>query len=430
MLISNSELLKKLIYKGAKDKNLDITDVFLDKICFEISILEKQGCIDYYILYSRIIEVCNACKVLRSFGRGSSAGSLINYCLDITKINPLEHGLIFERFLNPDLISFPDIDFDIPKGSKKIILQELKNRYPEYNSFYIAFLSHSNTEFKSVFYNNFEYKVHPSGLVITNKQVDSSIFIHENDRFYISENSKEDELYRDKIDIIELEYLRRLELIVAKIGDEYHPYKLPLDDKKVYKLLASGVNENIFQLNSLALGSILKDFKPDNINDLSLINAVYRPGLINFIPFLIKHKFDGYERFENIQLQKLLEETYGVLVYQETFLSILKQIADFTFAEADIWRQRLVNAAEFDVFKELFNNFSKVFVERIEHLNQSDIDKLMTMIQSNIRMTFTKSHTLSYSIISYWGAYYKTYFNNTFENVFDKDLNFKKIELY
>ena len=116
----NHEQLKKLVYKGARDKKLVITDIVLDRISYELSIIEKQGFTDYFILYSRIIEICNKLNLIRSFGRGCSANSIINYCLDVTKINPIDENLIFERFISPQQKQLPDIDIDIPNGQQKM----------------------------------------------------------------------------------------------------------------------------------------------------------------------------------------------------------------------------------------------------------------------------------------------------------------------
>ncbi|MCB0513734.1 MAG: hypothetical protein KDC60_04825, partial [Bacteroidetes bacterium] len=101
--------LKALVYKGAEDKKLDITDIVLDRISDELYVIEKQGFTEYFILYSRIIEICNELELLSSYGRGSAANSIVNYCLDITKINPIDENLIFERFIHPNQKQLPDI---------------------------------------------------------------------------------------------------------------------------------------------------------------------------------------------------------------------------------------------------------------------------------------------------------------------------------
>lgn len=416
----NSELLKDLIYKGVQNKIFEVTDEVLDRISLELSVIENSGFTDYFILYSRIIEVCNELQLLRSPGRGSSASSLINYCLDITKINPLEHNLIFERFLNAKKGNKPDIDIDIPKGFQNAVIKKLKLKYPEYYSYNIAFLPERETEYKSVIHSGIEYKQHPCGIVILPEKLNNSTFTFNNQSFYITKNRLDDPIYNNKFDILELEYLNRLQWIVNKIGVKYHPYRIPLNDKKVFDLLSNSENENIFQFSSLGINKILKGFKPNDIYDLSIINAIYRPGLIDSIPTILVNKNYGYEKFDNKKLNELFKETYGVLIFQETFLDILNLIAEFTYEEADMWRTRLFKAKSTE-FPDLMNEFIDEFLKQIEHLSQSDIDKLIVMIKSNFKMTFQKAHSLSYSIIGYWGAFYKTYFNNEFEKYLTKN---------
>ena len=118
--------LSSLVYKGAGLKHLEINDMVLDRLNHELTIIEKLNLIDYFLIYSKIVGICNARNLLRSYGRSSSCGSLVNYCLDISKINPLMEGLIFERFLNPDISTFADIDIDIPVGHQETIIEQLR----------------------------------------------------------------------------------------------------------------------------------------------------------------------------------------------------------------------------------------------------------------------------------------------------------------
>lgn len=422
--------LKTLVYKGAKDKNLVITDIVLDRISYELSIIEKQGFTDYFILYSRIIEICNECNLLRSFGRGSASNSIVNYCLDITKINPIDENLIFERFILPQQKHLPDIDIDIPKGHQKNVIEKFKQKYPEYTVYFIAFLPQRETDYEEVIYCNTSYKKHPCGIIITPEKLTNSTFLHEGKTYYLTLDSANDPIYDNKIDILELEYLNRLQLITDEIGQEYHPYKLPLNDKEVFNFFASGNLENIFQFNVSSLKQILSEFKPYSIHDLSIINAMFRPGLLEHIPTIIGNKFRNEERFcpSDIRVSEILKETYGFLIYQETFLHIAKEISGMSFAEADSWRRKIMrdkSNTEIIVFINRFTNGCR------EHssLNDDDISSLIDLITKMLRFTFQKTHSLSYSIIGYWGAYYKTHFRTHFDRIFNKDLKFQPFEL-
>lgn len=429
MSIQKNEILKSLVYNGAKKKKLEITDVVLDRVSLELSIIENKGFADYFILYSRIIEICNELNLVRSAGRGSAAGSLINYCLDITKLNPLNHSLIFESFINYKRTKSPDIDIDIPKGYQKIVINKLKQKYQEYNTYFIAFTPQRESDYEDIFYNNISYKKHPCGIIILNETLTDSVINYKNQEFYLVSDISKDSVYSNKIDILELGYLNRLQLIVEQIGKEYHPFNIPTNDKSVFALLSRGENENIFQFNTPSMSRILSDFKPENINDLSVLNATYRPGPLELIPKLIENKDYGYERFRNHLINKLLEETYGILVYQETFLELLNQIAGFTYEDADIWRVKLFKSKSNDTTN-LLSEFFEIFTEKINYLGEKDIIKLRNMIENNHKMTFQKSHSLSYSLIGYWGAFYKTYFNSVFEEIFSQEINYETFEFY
>ena len=426
----NHEQLKKLVYKGARDKKLVITDIVLDRISYELSIIEKQGFTDYFILYSRIIEICNKLNLIRSFGRGCSANSIINYCLDVTKINPIDENLIFERFISPQQKQLPDIDIDIPNGQQKNVIEKLKQKYPQYNTYFIAFSPPCETDYEDIVYNNIIYKKHHCGIIITPQKLTSSTFLYKEQEFYLALDSANDQFYYDKIDIIELEYLNVLQTIVNEIGEEYHPYRLPLNDKQVFKFITSGDLENIFQFNSSSLKPIFSQFKPNSIRDLSIINAMFRPGFLNYIPIIIQKKHTIKERFcwSDIRVSEILKETYGMLIYHETFLQLSKEISGLSFAEAEIWRRKITRDKSNTVI-----DFCSVFANgcrKHSSLNEVEIESLTNLITEMICFTFQKAHTLSYSIIGYWGAYYKFYFRTHFDKAFSNTHKFQRFELY
>jgi DNA polymerase-3 subunit alpha len=427
---SNLENLKELVFEGAREKIPLITDPFLDGINYELSEIERQGFVDYFILFSRIIEVCNELNLLRSPGRGSAPHSVVNFCLDITKINPIGENFIFERFLNPHQKRLPDIDIDISKGHQKQLLDRLKEKYPEYSIHFIAHSSPTGSDYKTVVHKGDEYKQHSSGIIITTENLSTSTFIHEAQEFYLVSDPATDPIYDTKVDLVELEYLNRLQLIVDEIGEEYHPYRIPLTDQKVFDFFTSDNLEYIFQFNTPAHSAIFADFKPVDIYDLSLINATFRRGLKDYIPTLTANKNNGDNfPFDHPLVNEILSDSYGILVYQETFLHLANKLAGMNFAEAESWRRKIMvdktNVA-------LTEFISKFIVDCRNHstLTQNDIEMLISMISNMIRLTFSKSHSLSYSIIGYWGAFYKTYFRVQFEKAFERGAKFQPFELF
>lgn len=423
-MITNIEQLKKLVYNGARSKKLPLTDIVLDRLNYELSIIEKQNFCNYFITYSRIIEVCNELNLIRTYNRGSAANSIVNYCLDITKINPIEENLIFERFILPQQKQLPDIDIDIPKGSQDIVIEKLKLKYPEYNSYCIAYLPNYDTDKINVYYNNNIYKKHQCGLIITTEKLrNHNIFLYEEQEYYLALNHTKDEIYDAKFDLIEQEVLNRLQLIVNQIGKKYHPYKLPLNDEKVFNLFATGNLDNIFQFDSPTLKPLLTQFKPNSIYDLSILFALFRPPLADYIPTIIHNKFNGNTHcfHSDTRVYDILSETYGLLIYQETFLQLAKEIAGISFAEAELWRRKITkdkSNTELNAFFSVFNKGCKKY----STLNDIEMASLTNLIVNMINYTFQKTHSLSYSIIAYWCAYYKTYFKAEFDKAYSSNI--------
>lgn len=253
------EYLKYLVYKGAEGKNVSLTKVVLDRISRELSLIEKKRFTDQFILYSQIAEVSNELKLICSPGRGNSINSMVNYCLDITKVNPITENLWFESFIYQDQQHFPDIDIDVPYGSRDIVIEKLKQKHPEYNVYPIAIKIIDN-----------EISIHACGVIITLIKLENFTVLHAGQEFYHSPDIHNDPIYNNnKVDILELSYLKRLQLIVNEIGEEYHPYKLPLNDKQVFNLIASGDLENSFLFDSSQLTQYFADFKPNSIYELT-----------------------------------------------------------------------------------------------------------------------------------------------------------------
>jgi DNA polymerase-3 subunit alpha len=428
-MISNTQHLKRLVYDGAVKKSIVASDVFLDRINYELSIIQDLGFIDYFILYSRIIEICNKLNILRTYGRGSAANSLVNYCLDITKIDPLEENLVFERFILPGQSKLPDIDIDIPKGSQKQVIESLVKKYPEYEAYCIAFSPIHNLQYEDVVHQSNTYKKHPSGIVITKEKINNNLFLYSGEQFYLAENTSADYFYQRKIDLVELEYLNRLQLIVNEIGDDYHPYKLPLNDVEVFEFMTSGDLKYIFQFNSPPIKKILTEFKPNSIKDLTIINTMFRPGFQDYLPNVIRNKISTDEIIcsSDLRVSEILKETYGVLIYQETFLNLAKEVAGIPYEEAELWRRKIFRDKSNDdliTFKSMISNGCR----ENSFLSEHDIGTLINIIFEVFGYTFQKAHSLSYSIVAYWGAYYKTHFKKQFDKVFNNKNNFQPFE--
>lgn len=416
--IDKKKHLEELVYKGANNKKLEMSDLVFDRIGNELSIIEKKGFEDFFILHSRIIEICNDLKLLRTYGRRSAAGSFVNYCLDITKVNPIEENLVFDRFINDKQVFTPVIEIDIPSGFQEIITDKLKVKYPEYKSYFIAFINDTDS-YEKIIYENIEYKKHPCGIIITHDDLTDCVFDYQGRKFYHFSGNRSDEYFRNKVNLLELPYLNKLQMIVDEIGDKYHPYNIPIDDKDVFKFLSSGDLKNIFQCDSSYMERILSEFKPSSIRDLTIMNALFRPPTVSIIDKMIENKFDVSQRvkFEDSRITDLLQETYGLLIYQETFLHLAKELAGMSFSEALESLHKIFND---DTHKELVSftsTFTNLCLQR-GNLYSLDSPKLLVLFLESLPLLFPKSHSICYATVAYWGAYYKTHFRKEFDKAF------------
>ena len=312
------------------------------------------------------------------------------------------------------------MQIDIPKGNQEKILNILNEKLPDYNLGFIAFKNKlKSSPYKDVVIENINYKKHPSGIII-NKNINSKDFKCVNGlNYYIKKEEGNCLAFDEMFNVLELDYLNKLQEINNNIGNKHHPYKIPLDDKKTFKILCKGDSNNIFQFNTSSMSNILKEFSPSSIEDLSIINAMYRPGCLDVLDCVIENKKNSdFSSFENKTLNQLLSETYGVLVYQETFLLILNKFCGISYPEGEKWRKKLIK--NYQGFKSDFG-FMDYFYDKVKEkriLSDNDIGKLNLMIFNYIKSIFPKSHSLCYSIIGYWGAYYKANFRKEFEEVF------------
>lgn len=415
---SDFDELKSLVYAEAEKKLIWATDVYLDRLVYELSIIHKQGFTDYFLLYKRLIDIINSFGLIRSPGRNTAPGSLVNYCLDITKIDPVKEGLIFERFLLPDQTKLPDIDTDIPAGYQDLIIETLKKQYPQYDTSYLVFEQNSDRQNREVIYNGISYKKHSCGVIIRQNQEIHATFSVDGRKYCILHETDQS-LYEEKIDILELPYLNKLQNIVDEIGDAYHPYKLSLQDEDVFALFAEGALQDVFQFNGPTLRRVAKSFKPVSVRDLALVQAVFRPGSMQYIAAIVRNKRSlGAESDLSLgPVSDILRESYGVLVYQETFLLLMQEISGMSFSESEKWRRRIMRDKS-GVELSLLREHLMLNCRRYNYSLPSEIEDFVEMIVGMLPLTFPKAHALSYAMVGYWGAYYKAHFPEVFTKVF------------
>src|SRR5574344_2068683 len=394
----------------------------------------------------------------------SSAGSLVAYCIDITEVNPLEYDLLFERFLNPDRISFPDIDTDFEKIERETLMKYLIEKYGETGCVQIStkgylkgksalktvasrlglgfdkynkFLSpikdpkidtvdkiienypeiqkkyNTDTEFQNVCElakkiegNIQNIGINASGVIICNKDISEVVpIVRTKEGFGTAWSDKiVEKMGLIKYDILGLNNLTVIKETVERIGNNFDIHNIPLNDDNTYKLLQAGYNLGIFQLESDGMKSLLVRLRPENLEHINAIVALYRPGAMQFIDQYIENKNSGNIEYFDERLKPILKDTYGIMVYQEEVMQIARTLAGYSLGEADILR-KAIGKKNMELMKEQ----EEKFISGCENngVKLEDARVLFDQIVEFANYSFNKSHSVSYAHIAYQTAYLK-----------------------
>lgn len=471
----SKEFLKNLSNKGLyKRLNGNITETYQKRLNYELDIILKMHFEDYFLVVYDYIKYAKQNGILVGPGRGSAAGSLVSYCLGITDVDPIKYNLLFERFLNPERVTMPDIDTDFPDTRRGEVIEYVKEKYGEDNvagiitfgtlggrasvrdvgrilnipTKYIDIickkipfkgtlkeLKHSDKEVNTMIENDDKLKllynivnliegnkrhtsIHAAGIVISYKPLYEIIPIKPNDDINLTEYTME---YLEELGLIKMDFLgiKNLSIIDGVIKDierktnkKLDFNKIPFDDPKVMKLFEEGQTSGIFQFESEGMKRFLKDLKPKNFIDLCNAIALFRPGPASNIPSFIKRK-EGKEKIEYLDesLKDILKETYGIIIYQEQIMLIAQKFAGYTLSEADILR-RAMSKKKYDVLK---NEEARFIEKSLKKGKSKEIAReLFDLILAFVGYGFNKSHSVSYSIVAYKMAYLKYYFPKEF----------------
>lgn len=471
----SKEFLKNLSNKGLyKRLNGNISETYQKRLNYELDIILKMHFEDYFLVVYDYIKYAKQNGILVGPGRGSAAGSLVSYCLGITDVDPIKYNLLFERFLNPERVTMPDIDTDFPDTRRGEVIEYVKEKYGEDNvagiitfgtlggrasvrdvgrilnipTKYIDIickkipfkgtlkeLKHSDKEVNTMIENDDKLKllynivnliegnkrhtsIHAAGIVISYKPLYEIIPIKPNDDINLTEYTME---YLEELGLIKMDFLgiKNLSIIDGVIKDierktnkKLDFNKIPFDDPKVMKLFEEGQTSGIFQFESEGMKRFLKDLKPKNFIDLCNAIALFRPGPASNIPSFIKRK-EGKEKIEYLDesLKDILKETYGIIIYQEQIMLIAQKFAGYTLSEADILR-RAMSKKKYDVLK---NEEARFIEKSLKKGKSKEIAReLFDLILAFAGYGFNKSHSVSYSIVAYKMAYLKYYFPKEF----------------
>jgi len=469
------EYLKHLVYEGAAKRYSEITQDIKDRLDFELATIIRMGFPGYFLIVWDFLSAARNMGVSVGPGRGSAAGSAVAYCLRITDIDPLKYNLLFERFLNPDRISMPDIDIDFDEEGREKILEWVVEKYGQKRVANIVTfgtmapkmairdvarslklpLSEADrlaklvpekpgTSFEDAFkdvpdllnekLNGQELVkrtlllaeklegsvrqtgVHACGIIIGRNDLEENIPLStskESKLFVVQYEGK----YVEDVGLLKMDFLglKTLSIVMDAVINIKKSRNLaididtiPLDDTKTYELFSRGDTTALFQFESDGMKKYLKDLKPNRFDDLIAMNALYRPGPIEYIPNFIKRKH-GIEKIEYdlAEMEEYLNETYGITVYQEQVMLLSQKIAGFTKGQADSLRKAMGKKIK-AMMDDLKDKFIKGGIANGH--DQKILEKVWTDWEAFAQYAFNKSHSTCYAYLAYQTAYLKAHF--------------------
>jgi DNA polymerase-3 subunit alpha len=482
--------LKHLTYEGARKRyGNNLSKKIEDRINFELETIEKTGYPGYFLIVWDFILEARKMGVSVGPGRGSAAGSVVAYCLWITNIDPIKYDLLFERFLNPDRVSLPDIDIDFDDEGRQKVLDYVIDKYganqvaqivtygtmaakssirdtaraldlPLSEADRIAKLV-PNIKLKNIFSEDEKSKakikalrkedydcvtelinisqgddlaartinhaqilegtvrntgIHACGVIITPEDITNLIPVGtaKDSDMYVTQydNSVVESAGLLKMDFLGLKTLTlikdTIKIIKAIHGKELIPDDFPLNDPKTFELFQKGETVGVFQYESPGMQKHLKALKPTEFADLIAMNALYRPGPMEYIPLFImrKHGEEAIE-YDLPEMEEYLKETYGVTVYQEQVMLLSQKLANFTKGEADMLRKAMGKKI-FDLLQKL----KPKFIEGGKANNHPEeiLEKIWKDWEAFAAYAFNKSHSTCYAYIAYQTAYLKAHY--------------------
>jgi DNA polymerase III subunit alpha len=469
--LTEDDYLKHLTYIGAKRRYPELTEEIKERIDFELETIKKTGYPGYFLIVQDFTSKAREMGVSVGPGRGSAAGSAVAYCIGITNVDPIAYDLLFERFLNPDRVSLPDIDIDFDDEGRDKVLQYVIKKYghsqvaqiitygtmaakssirdcarvmelplTESNNLAKLVPERPGTTLAKAFEEVKELSdvkkgtdlkaqvlkqaiilegslrntgTHACGVIITPDDLtkfvpvstakDSAMLVTQFD------NSVVESAGMLKMDFLGLTTLTIITTAIRNIkkrkGEDIDIDKIPLTDLKTYQLYQRGETTGTFQFESDGMQAYLKGLKPDKFEDLIAMNALYRPGPMEYIPNFIARK-NGREaiKYDLPEMEEYLKDTYGITVYQEQVMLLSQKLANFSKGDADVLRKAMGKKQ-----KDVLDKMKSKFIEGCKKNNHDPViaEKVWKDWEAFAQYAFNKSHSTCYSLIAYHTAYLK-----------------------
>ena len=481
--------LRHLTYEGAKKRyGQELSEEVIERLDFELSVIEKTGYPGYFLIVEDFIREARKMDVSVGPGRGSAAGSVVAYCLWITNIDPMKYNLLFERFLNPDRVSMPDIDIDFDDEGRSRVMDYVIDKYgsnqvaqiitygtmaakssirdtarvldlPLFDADRIAKLIPNMSKLNKIFgLSDKELSakfraedlekvnellnisdgsdlqaetvnlartlegsvrntgIHACGVIITPDDITKfvPVSLAKDSDLYVTQfdNSVVEDAGLLKMDFLGLKTLTLIKdtvkIVKAKHDILLDPDTFPLDDEKTYELFQRGETVGVFQYESPGMQKHLKDLKPTVFDDLIAMNALYRPGPMEYIPSFVRRKHGDEDiEYDLPAMEEYLKETYGITVYQEQVMLLSQKLADFTKGEADVLRKAMgkKQIAVLDKMKPKFIEQASA-----KGHDAKKLEKIWKDWEAFASYAFNKSHSTCYAWIAYQTAYLKAHY--------------------
>lgn len=478
---SNNLETKKFLEFSCKEnatrRNIFLSEEYIKRLNYEIDIIDKMGYCSYFLIVMDYVNYAKSHNYPVGPGRGSAAGSLVSYLLGITDVDPIKYNLMFERFLNPDRITMPDIDIDIADTSRSDVINYIFNKYGKNRMANIVTYQNigakqsirdigkifsinnsdintlcnliknpnlsldetinANNEFKNLYRDSYykriidyakkiegfprQESIHPAGIILNNDDITNLIptkIGSDNHLVCQYESIYLEKLGFLKMDILGLKNLSIISSCINKMKDSQlnlNINKIPLSDEKTFNILNAGLTQGIFQLEGEGITNALKKIKIQSFDDLVALLALYRPGPMDNINLYASRK-NNHEKitYQHPLLKEVLQSTYGVIIYQEQIMEIVQKISKFSLAQADLFR-RAISKKDQNQLNELRKSFIDGALSN--HIEFDIANQIFELIYKFANYGFNKSHSVSYALISYQMAYLKANYPSVFYSV-------------
>ena len=477
---TGSRIVSRIREVYVKEDTPENEKELIERLLYELETIKNMGYVDYFLIVWDFINYAREHGVGVGPGRGSAAGSIVSYCLKITNIDPIRYSLIFERFLNPERVSMPDIDVDFePEGRQKVI-DYVSEKYGEEKVVQIVTFGtlaprncirdvgralavplmkvdmvaksipgtpgmtidralKESPDFKKFYNEDEEIKylvdmsrkleglprhasMHAAGVVIGSEPIVEYVPLCKNGDAVTTQYEKDtlEELGLLKMDFLGLRNLTVIQDTVKsvkqRLGEDIDIENLEMTDPKVFKLIASGRCDGIFQLESTGMQSFMKELRPQSIEDVIAGISLYRPGPMDFIPQYIKGK-DSTEaiKYDTPELEPILEATYGCIVYQEQVMQIVMALGGYSLGRSDLVRRAMSKKKAGVMEKEreyfVYGNEEMGVPGCIKNgISEEIANKIFDEMTDFASYAFNKSHAAAYAVVAYQTAYLKCYY--------------------